>query len=505
MAVTRPDEETKRSVQASVRTARSRLTSLREKRPGYGNELMLIFARRQLGVAMGLPLLAVVLAAVMALWIPAKIIAIWLGSVLAAKAVILALSVWYIRQREAKRDIWPWWQLRFMIAELLYSLSWASLSAICFFSDASDVAPYVISFVALILMLSLRTMMAGPMAAIVYIGTVPVTAAILFGFTLLQNPMFHALAGITFCAQIYFLVIAKRLSADTLDNFLLRAQKDLLIAELEQAKTISDTARRQAEEANIAKSRFLATMSHELRTPLNAILGFSEVMRSEILGPHAVPTYQEYSADIHTSGEHLLKLINEVLDLSRIEAGRYEMTEEAVSLAHIVDDCARLMELRMRDRAITLEEQIEPNMPKIWADERAVRQICLNLLSNATKFTPNGGRIIVQAGWTEGGGQYLSVRDTGPGIPEDEIPQILTSFGQGTLAQKTAEQGAGLGLPIIQGLVKLHGGNFELKSKLREGTEVTIVLPRSRVLKAAKVKAEKEAMPIRSRRFNTAA
>ena len=504
MAVRRPDEEMKRSVQASVRNARSQLTSLQEKRPGYRHELMLIFARRQLGVAMGLPLLAAFLAAVMALWIPANIIAIWLGSVFAAKALILALSGWYIRQQDAKRDIRTW-QLRFMVAELIYSLSWASLSAICIFSDTSDMAPYVIAFVALILMLSLRTMMAGPMAAIVYMGTVPVTVAILFGFTLLQNPMFHALAGITLCAQAYFLVIAKRLSTDTLDNFLLRAQKDSLIAELEQAKAVSDTARRQAEEANIAKSRFLATMSHELRTPLNAILGFSEVMRAEILGPHAVPTYQEYSADIHTSGEHLLKLINEVLDLSRIEAGRYEMVEEAVTLAHIVDDCARLMELRMRERGITLEERIEPNMPQIWADERAARQICLNLLSNAIKFTPNGGTITIQVGWTEGGGQYLSVRDTGPGIPEDEIPQILTSFGQGTLAQKTAEQGAGLGLPIIQGLVKLHGGNFELKSKLREGTEVTIVLPRNRVLKAAKMKAEKETKPARPRRFNTAA
>jgi two-component system cell cycle sensor histidine kinase PleC len=231
-------------------------------------------------------------------------------------------------------------------------------------------------------------------------------------------------------------------------------------------------------------------------------------MRSEILGPHAVPTYQEYSADIHTSGEHLLKLINEVLDLSRIEAGRYEMMEEAVTLAHVVDDCARLMELRIRERGITLEEQIEPQMPQIWADERALRQICLNLLSNATKFTPNGGRITVKVGWTEGGGQYLSVRDTGPGIPEEEIPQVLTSFGQGTLAQKTAKQGAGLGLPIIQGLIKLHGGNFELKSKLREGTEVTVVLPRKRILQAAKMKAENEAKAEKAGRpkhFDTAA
>jgi two-component system cell cycle sensor histidine kinase PleC len=145
----------------------------------------------------------------------------------------------------------------------------------------------------------------------------------------------------------------------------------------------------------------------------------------------------------------------------------------------------RLTELRLRERGIALNEQIEEDMPDLWADERAVRQICLNLLSNSIKFTPNGGEITVKVGWTEGGGQYLSVSDTGPGISEEELPQILTSFGQGSLAQKTAEQGAGLGLPIVQGLIKLHGGKFEIASKLREGTQVTVMFPRSRVMTAA--------------------
>ena len=488
MAVMRPEEETKRSVQASVRNARARLTTTRRMRPDYKYEVMRMFARRQLGIAMGLPALATVIAAIMALWIPLQVVAVWLGTVFAGKAIILALARWFSRQAPEKADIRRW-QLRFMLAELIYGICWASLSAISIVSSASNTAPHVVAFVALVLMLSLRTMMAGAMASIVYMGTIPVTVAILFGSLLMQEPMFLALAGITACAQIYFLLAAKRLSADTLDMFELRSQKDSLIAELEQAKAISDEARRRAEEANIAKSRFLATMSHELRTPLNAILGFSEVMKAEILGPHAVPTYREYCEDIHRSGQHLLTLISEVLDLSRIEAGRYEMQEEAVNLAYVADDCMRLMELRVRERGITLEEQIEPNMPELWADERAIRQVCLNLLSNSIKFTPNGGRITVQVGWTEGGGQYLSVRDTGPGIPEEEIPQILTSFGQGALAQKTAEQGAGLGLPIVQGLVKLHGGSFDIKSKLREGTEVTIILPRKRVLQAAKVKA----------------
>ena len=197
-----------------------------------------------------------------------------------------------------------------------------------------------------------------------------------------------------------------------------------------------------------------------------------------------MPTYKEYASDIHTSGEHLLNLINEVLDLSRIEAGRYELNEEPVSLANVVEDSHRLLKLRATSRDITIHELFEPDLPKIWADERAVRQIALNLLSNAIKFTPQGGEVWLKVGWTASGGQYLSVRDTGAGIPEDEIPVVLSSFGQGSNAIKTAEQGAGLGLPIVKGLVELHGGTFTLRSKLREGTEVVAIFPASRVMAA---------------------
>jgi two-component system cell cycle sensor histidine kinase PleC len=197
-----------------------------------------------------------------------------------------------------------------------------------------------------------------------------------------------------------------------------------------------------------------------------------------------VPVYKDYSADIHNSGVHLLNLINEILDLSRIEAGRYELNEEAVSLVHVVADCHHLLKLRASSRGITIHEVFEHGMPRVWGDERACRQIVLNLLSNSIKFTPQGGEIWLKVGWTASGGQYLSCRDTGSGIAEDEIPIVLASFGQGSNSIKSAEQGAGLGLPIAKSLIDMHGGTFTLKSKLRVGTEVIITFPPERVMSA---------------------
>jgi len=177
-------------------------------------------------------------------------------------------------------------------------------------------------------------------------------------------------------------------------------------------------------------------------------------------------------------------LINEILDLSRVEAGRYELKEESVSLPGVVEDCRHLLAMRAKNRGIVVTEQLDNDLPRIWADERAVRQVTLNLLTNAIKFTPQGGSIVIKVGWTNAGGQYLSIRDTGPGIPADEIPIVLSSFGRGSLAQKNADEGSGLGLPIVKGLVELHGGEFRLLSKVREGTEVIVIFPPERVMNA---------------------
>jgi len=336
----------------------------------------------------------------------------------------------------------------------------------------------------MLLVVAVSSMLASSLPIAVIAATTPVSAAVAINFLLGGSVREYILAAMAITAQGYFLLLANRLYTTTLATVEARAEKDALIGELEQAKAISDEARARAEAASIAKSRFLAQMSHELRTPLNAILGFSEVMNNEIFGPHAVPTYKEYCNDIHNSGVHLLNLINEILDLSRIEAGRHELNEEPVSILAVVEDCNHLLALRAKNRGITVHEVFEPELPRVWADERAIRQICLNLLSNAIKFTPQGGEIWLKCGWTASGGQYMSVKDTGPGIPEEEIPIVLASFGQGSNSIKSAEQGAGLGLPIAKSLVDLHGGTFVFKSKLRIGTEVIATFPPERVVSA---------------------
>jgi two-component system, cell cycle sensor histidine kinase PleC len=300
----------------------------------------------------------------------------------------------------------------------------------------------------------------------------------------------HALSALLLISAMpFFSILGRHLQETTLNLISLKAEKDYLITELEIAKAHSDEARRRAEDSNLAKSRFLASMSHELRTPLNAILGFSEVMAREVLGPMNNPTYKEYSEDIRQSGAHLLTLINEILDLSRIEAGRFDLNEAELKLDVLVEECCRMMDLKIRGKDIKILTDYDKNLMPVLADETTVRQVIFNLLSNAVKFTPSGGQIRIKIGWTSGGGQYVSIIDNGPGIPEDELELVMTAFRQGSIAIKNAEQGAGLGLPIVQAIMELHGGSFKLKSKLREGTEATVMFPVERVVTRGKTKA----------------
>lgn len=318
------------------------------------------------------------------------------------------------------------------------------------------------------------------------------TLLVLTAVSVLRGDILSAvLAILVIGALSFFLVLARRLQTATRTMGKHRAEKDALIAQLERAKAISDGSRQRAEEANLAKSRFLATMSHELRTPLNAILGFSEIMENEVLGPMHNVRYREYAANVHESGQHLLTLINEILDLSRIEAGHHDLHEEPVDLAAVTAECCQMIKLKAHSKEIRISETYDRALPDLWADDRALRQVALNLLSNAIKFTPPRGEIVVVVSATPDGGQTFSVRDNGPGIPAEEMPIALSSFGQGSIASRSAERGAGLGLPIAQALIHLHDGDFDIQSAPQRGTKVTVAFPPSRTMDSAPAPNEK--------------
>lgn len=241
-------------------------------------------------------------------------------------------------------------------------------------------------------------------------------------------------------------------------------------------------AKERAELANAAKSQFLATMSHELRTPLNAIIGFSEMMTQEFFGPLGSDKYAEYADDIHKSGRHLLSVINDVLDLSKIEADKFELSEGEVSLAEAMHDAARYVEQRARNEDVVFEMSPPPEI-ELFADAKALRQMLLNLLTNAVKFTPPGGKVTLRATIEPDGRLAIVVTDTGPGMRRADIPKAMEAFGQ-VAGDKTryAHEGTGLGLPITAALIRLHGGTLVIDSQVGRGTSATLRFPRDRIL-----------------------
>jgi two-component system cell cycle sensor histidine kinase PleC len=241
-------------------------------------------------------------------------------------------------------------------------------------------------------------------------------------------------------------------------------------------------ARDQAEAANNAKSEFIANMSHELRTPLNAIIGFSEMMMHEAFGPLGSDRYKEYVGDILASSNHLLSLLSEILDLSKIEANKMELSEERCDLGDLVGNCLTFVDERADRAGIRLVNHVAKPSPTVWADERALKQIVLNLLSNAIKFTPVDGEVAVKAEVGDNGNLILAVEDTGIGIAADDIPKAMDPFGQVESAYTRKYEGTGLGLPLVKALVELHQGSFALQSEVGKGTAAVVEFPVNRVI-----------------------
>ncbi len=287
------------------------------------------------------------------------------------------------------------------------------------------------------------------------------------------------------------------LEKEILERREVEAEQEQRIDELQSAKSALEkqgeeiaslaedlaVARDQAEDANRTKSMFLATMSHELRTPLNAIIGFSELIGGEMFGPVGNDSYREYANDIRDSGQHLLDLINDILDLSKFESGGDELHEENIAISELTRSVRWLVTARARDDNIELEMELADDLPLLCADKLKLKQILINLLSNAIKFTDAGGKVTLKAWCSVNSGYVFQVIDTGIGIALEDIPKALLPFQQIDNRLNRKFQGTGLGLPLSKSLVEMHGGSLDLQSQVGLGTTVTIRFPAERIVR----------------------
>ena len=441
------------------------------------DELLCAFARNHLKVSPYQLLLIGAITLLATTWI--NLAAVLPGALLAAASVLVERSCCRALMRRASGITNPSrWRLGFVLGELVQGAGWF-LFAVPFLAQPPEPPAGSDGFllIAVLLLTGVAGVLRSPLPSAVGAALAPLALVLAFLVARGSDEGHGTLALLFLSGQIFIAHVSHRLHRAAAANVRACAEVRVSLAEIEQITASMAAAYRRAEEADRAKTQFFATMSHELRTPLNAILGFSEVMKNEVLGTHSTPSYREYSIDIHGSGQRLLTLVNGILDLSRIASGQYALREETAELGALVSDSVAALSASASGKDQEISLSIAMDLDPILVDVAAVRQIVAHLVSNAIKFTAPGGQITVCVGWTSSGAQYVSVADDGPGIPADEIPVVLSSFGRGSLALSTAEPGVGLGLPIARGLLELHGGRLSLRSTLRKGTEAVAIFP----------------------------
>ena len=437
-------------------------------------ELLRLAVRNNTPGEVAVPLIGAVCGAIFITWFDVQSVAMWFVAVLAT------LAIFRVGTRRLLKDVPPReafaWTIRAVLCALPLQATWASMGVL-FWVDGDMLNNAVITSF-LCASIAGGAALNGPSP---YFST---------SFLAMYVPIVltNTMAGDTLVAQLFPLNmvlfigfmggVAFMIYRTACDMIMLREQNNSLVHALATSRDDSDRARIKAETASRAKSEFLANMSHELRTPLNAIIGFSEVIKDEILGTQS-PLYRTYAGDIHSSGHHLLALINDILDLSKIEAGRYQIELERIDVSHAITSALRLFEVRAAEGGILLSAETDGDMV-MNADPRALKQILLNLISNAVKFTAPGGTVTVAAAPTADGAIAISVSDTGAGIAPEDQHRVFENFGQGRHDVTVREKGTGLGLPIVKGLVEAHGGKVSLTSRPGVGTTVTAIFPIAR-------------------------
>jgi two-component system cell cycle sensor histidine kinase PleC len=308
-------------------------------------------------------------------------------------------------------------------------------------------------------------------------GMIPITMLTAARF-LAEGSLLDAIFAVLIPIYGFHLYIdGKRFIQQLQEDLRLRFQVEDMAGALEKARDEALAKRYEAETANAAKSAFLANMSHELRTPLNAILGFSEIIGQQAMGPAAMTRYSEYALDIHHSGTHLLSLINDLLDVAKIEAGKMEIDARPFDPRHVMDSIGRIMSSRLAAGKLQFAVEAPPDVPLLVADERACKQMLLNLVSNAVKFTPPGGHVSIVCTVPEDGGMAFYVVDDGPGITPEKLARIFQPFNQIDNRFDREAGGTGLGLALVRGLAELHGGRAWLESEPGHGTSANLYFP----------------------------
>jgi len=422
------------------------------------------------------PVIVVGIAVLLHIWHPTRPLLIWSATTIAAWVCALLTFRRFPKDSRREERLTPW---TFWICASLCLATVTFVSAAPLFWVEGDRLNNILLYVVIAAGLSSAAAQSAPSLPVLVSNVVPYAAVFLY--TSLAHEVWPLNFGVAFLQTCFIALVclqAKEGWRMTHEMLQLRDERRSLVARLETALVQATDQRARAEGASRAKSEFLANMSHELRTPLNAILGFSEMLLSDSFAAKRA----EYAELIHDSGHHLLALINDILDLSKIESGKLALKEAAVDLRALASACMELVRLKARDGGISLSTDIAPYLPQVLGDDRALKQMLLNLTANALKFTPPGGRVTVFAAMTPVGEIAFGVNDTGIGIAEEDQTRVFESFGQGQHDTVSADRGTGLGLPIVKGLAAAHGGRVSLKSRVGQGTTVTIFLPAERVL-----------------------